>query len=350
MRLPLFIASSLITCLAFSQPPAPAANKEYQAIEKKIATSDFPGVLKDAEAMVASNKTKNEEYTKMINGYNMNRDPKKKPFSYKHELAVPFYYRGIANAGLNKPEEALNDFSTAIKFDPQYGDAYSKRGDTYLKKGNSLEACKDFKKGMENKSEEAKNKYDENFCWEKGIAYFKDGKTQLNLKKYNEALVLLNQSLQIYSDSAVYACRSKVYLGLSNADSAMLDITKAMELAPNNSGYYHVRGTMNFAAGDNQAAFDDFSKCIALNPSAGAYYNRALVSEALAQQNSAMFDYNQVIRLQPENGMAYYKRGLLKETVLNDRNGACEDFFKAVELGCEEAQASTSTCKKKKQR
>jgi len=348
MRFLLVSASIIITSVSLSQTTIP---KEYEAIEKKIAAYDFPGVVKDADAMIAASKTKIEEYTKMIDGYNRNHDPKKKAFSYKHEFAAPFYYRGIGNFGSGKNEEAVSDFSTALKFDPQFGEVYLKRSDVYLKKGNTLEACKDLKRAMDNNVKGAKGRYDENFCWEKGIAYFKDGKTQLNLKKYNEALSLLNEGLSLYSDSAVYSTRSKIYLGLNNPDSAMLDIAKAIELSPNNAGYFYRRGVMYFTAGDNQAAFDDFSKCISLSPgSAGAYMNRGFASEALTQQNSAMFDYNQVIRLQPENGQAYYKRGLLKETVLNDRNGACEDFFKAVELGWEEAQASTTTCKKAKKR
>lgn len=346
MRKFLLLLATLVNNVAFAQ-----LAKEYETIEKKITQSDFQGVVKDADAIIASLKSRIEEYTKMIDGYNRNRDPKKKVFDYKQELAMPFYYRGIGNAGLNKNEDALKDFNTAISFYPKHADAYEKRAAVFMKVGKSLEACKDYKISMDMGNKQAKGAYDENFCWEKGIAYYKDGKTALNLKKYDHALGLFNESLALYADTTVYFLRSKTFLGLQNNDSALIDINKAIELSPENTGYYYNRAMMHYNAGDFQAAFDDFSKVIKNNPAhVSSFLYRALASEALSQQKSAIFDYNQVIRLQPDNGQAYFRRGLLKETVLNDRPGACEDYLKAVELGVEEAESNAAPCKKVKKR
>jgi len=66
------------------------------------------------------------------------------------------------------------------------------------------------------------------------------------------------------------------------------DLTKAIELKPENAGYYNSRGVSKFRAGDKRGAISDFKQAIELDPDEETYAeNIASVEDDLKYQEEA---------------------------------------------------------------
>jgi tetratricopeptide (TPR) repeat protein len=63
-------------------------------------------------------------------------------------LADVFRFRGLGQWDRNNNREALNDFTTALKYNPQNMHLYANRGNCYLDLGMKDKACEDFSKAV----------------------------------------------------------------------------------------------------------------------------------------------------------------------------------------------------------
>ena len=73
---------------------------------------------------------------------------------YDEELADVSYWLGRCLVRLNKPSEALEAFSEAIRLDPENAPAYRARGELYKKLGEKAKAEADLAKAKELESKE----------------------------------------------------------------------------------------------------------------------------------------------------------------------------------------------------
>jgi tetratricopeptide (TPR) repeat protein len=112
------------------------------------------------------------------------------------------------------------------------------------------------------------------------------------------------------------------------------DLTKAIELNPNNDRFYYNRGTSYYKFDKDYygAAEDDYNKAIKINPNfVEAYHNRGIVRNALNKSYLAISDFNKAIEINPNNPELYFNRGSAKK---NEKNyyGAIADYTKALEI------------------
>jgi tetratricopeptide (TPR) repeat protein len=65
-----------------------------------------------------------------------------------HKFAKAYNNRGIAYIGRQQYDLAITDFNKAIKFDPKNGKAYNNRAIVYWYKGEVARACQDIQKAQ----------------------------------------------------------------------------------------------------------------------------------------------------------------------------------------------------------
>lgn len=139
-----------------------------------------------------------------------------------------------------------------------------------------------------------------------------------------KAAYIFNDALQLYKNG--------------DSRSAVDNITLSIQLDSFNSEYYFARGIIQHELLNHlDSAILDMTKTITLAPSDWrALNNRAYYNYLLENYDKALPDINKVIELKPDFSNAFLLRALLKEK-LNDTAGACIDLNKSDSLGNKDA-------------
>jgi tetratricopeptide (TPR) repeat protein len=105
------------------------------------------------------------------------------------KFAGAYYNRGVTYGKKEQYELAIADYSEAIKVYPKHADAYYSQGLTYGKKGQYDLAIADFNKVIEFSSKNA------NAYYNRGLSYSKKGQYDLAIADLNIVLKLSTESL-----------------------------------------------------------------------------------------------------------------------------------------------------------
>jgi tetratricopeptide (TPR) repeat protein len=175
-------------------------------------------------------------------------------------------YDNRGNAYLEKQDydNALADFSQAIKLDPNNTNGFDGRGLAYVAKNDYDRGIADFTKTIQ---------LDPKFMW----AYSNRGRAYRLKGDYDRAIADYGQAIQI--------------------DAKFIE-------AYNNRGYaYSLKG-------DYDRAIADYSQAIQLDPKYfTAYENRVAAYEAKADYERAIADDTLIIQYYPKDNDAYFGRG-----------------------------------------
>jgi tetratricopeptide (TPR) repeat protein len=218
------------------------------------------------------------------------------------ELSKADYVRqGLVYAGQGDHERAIAEFTKAIELDPNYAEAYLRRGYVYFIVQWDLEqAMADFTKVIELDPDYAE-------------AYFMRGKLHVEQRNFEQAIADYGKAIELDPNYVfAYAARGESYLTQGNQEQALADFTKAIELDPSYAAGYHGRGRVYLAEGNLQQAIADLTRAIELEPdSANFYYDRGLAYVDQGDYNLAIADFSEAIELNCERlHDAYYRRGL----------------------------------------
>jgi tetratricopeptide (TPR) repeat protein len=139
------------------------------------------------------------------------------------------------------------------------------------------------------------------------------------------------QTSNEYLQNGILKHNQKDYKG------AIKDYDKAVKLDKDNKVAYFNRGTCELALKDYNSAMTDFSKTIELDPKyVYAYYSRATAFVSQQKYVESLPDLDKTIELDPTIPNALTLRGQIR-TQTGNKNGACEDFNKAKEIGDKQA-------------
>ncbi|MTJ19335.1 tetratricopeptide repeat protein [Dolichospermum sp. UHCC 0299] len=212
--------------------------------------------------------------------------------------AAFYFNRGIGKSDLGDKQGAINDFTQAIKIDPNLAQAYNNRG---------------FFKG-------------------------ELGDKQGAINDYNQAIKIDPNLAQAYYNRGI------VRAELGDKQEAIDDFNQAIKINPNLAEAYYNRGIVRNELGDKPGAIDDYNLAIKINPNyAKAYNNRGLVRNQLGDKQGAIDDYNLAIKINPNLAEAYGNRGLVYDQ-LGDKQKAREDLQRAAQLFM--AQGNTAAYEK----
>lgn len=213
--------------------------------------------------------------------------------------AEDYFNRGNQYRQTGNLDQAISDYTNAIRVYSKHAKAYYNRGNAYSKQGRLSEAIADYSKAVE-----IDPQYTEAY-YNMGNTYEKMGKPAEAIASYTNAI----KSSPKYA--AAYCNRGNVYQAQGNLQQALDDYNKALEINPDFAGVYSNRGNIYQAKGNFKQAIADYDKAIALNPNfAGFYSNRGNIYQNQGMLKQAVADYNMALDKDPNDSVTYYNRGL----------------------------------------
>ena len=219
-----------------------------------------------------------------------------------------------------RTQEAIAEFTVAIRLNPSDANAYYNRGNAWKNLKEYGKAIDDYSKSIE---------LDPSFA----AAYYNRGNAWKNLKEYGKAIDDYSKTVEFDpSDSDAYYNRGNAWADLKEYGKAIDDYDKAIELDPSDSAAYYNRGNAWDDLKEYGKAIDDYSKSIELDPSfAAAYNNRGDAWNQLQEYDKALADSSKAIELTPSLTVAYDTRGSAW-VGLKEYDKAIDDYSKAIEL------------------
>jgi Flp pilus assembly protein TadD len=158
--------------------------KQDQNLKNRSAPIKLPRRVKKAPAAkdtdwnaAAQALWQNGKYTDP----NKAKDCWDKVIAANPKMAEAYNNRGLAFYNLERHQQAINDFSQAIRMKPQYAEAFNNRGNAYYALDQYQKAEADF-----NKSLELKPKYSKALL-NRGLAYFQMQKGEESCKDFRRA-------------------------------------------------------------------------------------------------------------------------------------------------------------------
>jgi tetratricopeptide (TPR) repeat protein len=205
--------------------------------------------------------------------------------------------RGNIYLALHRHDEAIDDYTEALRLDPELTVAYVNRGLVYALQRNCPEAIADANEAI-------------HLDPELPGGYFLRGMANVRQGEHHDAIADFTEALRLNPQEAVtYNHRGLAYSRLGDCDRAIDDYNQALRLAPDLAPAHFNRASAHQAKGDSIRAIADFSTVIQLEPhSPLAYYNRGLAYIAQQQYDPAIADFNEAYRLDPDNALALFKR------------------------------------------
>jgi tetratricopeptide (TPR) repeat protein len=134
-------------------------------------------------------------------------------------------------------------------------------------------------------------------------------------------------------DAELLIMRAECYRKTGEADKAMTDIKRYLEIYPENRSALSLAGKVEARAGDNLQAIKYFSENLKIHPNdPECYVDRADAYFVSKSWNMAINDYSMSLDLKPGNSDVWLNKGisLLNTGKVED---ACHDFKKSFSLG-----------------
>jgi tetratricopeptide (TPR) repeat protein len=209
------------------------------------------------------------------------------------------------------------------------------RANVAVGKGDNQQAIADYSEAIRLKPDYA-------------IAFNNRANVYASLKQYDRAIADYSDYIRLRpNDPDGYNNRANYYEQLGDAQAAQRDRARAKEplneasssSTPSLTETNHEQANTAFnranvavGKGDNQQAIADYSEAIRLKPDyAIAFNNRANVYASLKQYDRAIIDYSDYIRLRPNDPDGYNNRANCYEK-LGDTQAAQRDRARAKEL------------------
>lgn len=217
------------------------------------------------------------------------------------------------NGAFNK---ALIVYDKAIKKWPQNGEAYYRKGLTYLKLNDTLNALNIFMKTLDLKYTQA------DLTYILGSIYSNKGEINKAIKFYSKSIEQGNEKANVFNERGILYYKEKQY------NIAVQDFTQAINLDK-----FDLSINLNIVIEEWRYLKKDRES---LEKFIIPFYYRAKAKEYVNDYYGALLDYDMVIKLNPTYAEVYFNRGIIKFK-LGDYKGACIDWSSANEYGYEEA-------------
>ncbi len=243
-----------------------------------------------------------------------------RPLDTNQAKALQLYNLGNMKVKQKDYEGAIADYSRSLKIF-ENGNAYVRRGYTYLALQNFDSAVADAKSGLKLLPFNAQAHLI------LGVISFERGEYENAEKSLTQSIKFDKKNPLTYNYLAALRYLKKDYQG------AYLYYDSVARLNPNFPDVFTNRGMMNHYLNKYKEAIDDFGLAIkADSNNANAYNNRGATELASKDYQAALNDLNKAISLKAEYPNAFYNRGKVKH-LMGDLEGACADWKIALSYG-----------------
>jgi tetratricopeptide (TPR) repeat protein len=219
----------------------------------------------------------------------------------EHRLhrSVLVYNMAQVYAAIGCYDEALQNFTAAMRVDPNYSEYYNDRGNLFLKLDRLEEAKADYLKAIE-----LSPPYFEVFV-NLGQCCRRMGDMASAIEYYSRAIDIEPKHV------LALLGRAKAYEELGATQEAIEDYTAGLKLDPTIWEALASRGVLHYEAGRFADSLHDFNAALALKKhSADLYQNRATVLTDLGRNSEAIDDLHAALRLgvSPDDELAILEK------------------------------------------
>ena len=239
----------------------------------------------------------------------------------EHDIsAETYYYRGNTKHDIGFYQNAISDYSKAIRLNPDFVEAYYNRGYTKASLGRHFEAIADYDIAIKLNPDDP-------------ISYYNRGAAKAVLGEYSKAIADFDIAIKLNPDfMEAYYNRGVAKEVLGQHLEAIADYDIAIQLNPDFMEAYYNRGYTKELLGRHFEAIADYDIAIQLNPDlVEAYNNRGVAKAKIGEYAEAIADFNAAIKLNPDDAHAYRNRGRAKSE-LGQTSAARQDFHTALRL------------------
>jgi tetratricopeptide (TPR) repeat protein len=234
--------------------------------------------------------------------------------------AMLFISLGVANAGLNRFDTAIENYQRAIELDPHSAETHRNLGNAWTKKGELNKAITSYRQAIEIKPDYAQ-------------AYDSLGNALREIGEFNAAIGCHQRAIKISPDLA------ELHNNLGNSlqeigewAAAVKSYQCAIELKPNFVPAYSNLGIVLKAQNKLDAAIDNYRRAIELSPEyAEAHSNLGNALKEKDELEAAADSHRRAIELKPEFAAAHSNLGnALQE--MGELNAALRAHQRAIDL------------------
>ena len=253
---------------------------------------------------------------------------------HNSDFAPAYYGLGLYYVALNEKKLALDYFNECISIDPEFLDAYLRKGNCChrLKRYTESIDCFDF---IISRKPEYLN----------GIAFYNKGNSLKEIKRIEDAIECYQNAIKYMKkkDGDYYYNLSVCQFLSGKINSALESVEKSIEINPTWKNYY-LKGIIMKKS--NKKGFKEiikiFNKSSEINPEfCDNYYNKAIIFYNNKENNSALTDIEEAIKKYDKtkkNSLEnydladfYYLEGLIYKRFLK-WDEAIKSFDMAIEL------------------
>ncbi len=209
-------------------------------------------------------------------------------------------------------QSALDFINSAIMADTTYMNAYLLRSEINYELGHYTSTIKDIDKAF--RLDPQKSKYMSKYYLLRGKAYRKINDLEAAKRDVDKTITIKDKNAEAYYERAI------LYSEKGKYREALQDLNKAIELYPDNAGYYAERskikqvlfkplpGTPGFTS-----MFSDINVAIALDQDNYEYYKFRfhLMKEQKTDTRTLMKEVDSIISRFPDHAEMYVERGIL---------------------------------------
>lgn len=230
--------------------------------------------------------------------------------------------RGFAYFSLRNYPQAISDLSQAVKLDPSLAKAYYNRGMAYYYSGDYSSPIGDFQKVIQLNINLANVTLYENL----GYCCYRSGRFAECIAAYDKSILLEP------ADANSWLIRGLSKTNLGQNDGALTDYSEAIRLDPSKEVHFEYRANLYLSLTKYREALADYEQMLQINPK--SYNANSRIADAYFKSgdyHSAIYRASEALLIRSDESWVWNLRGISKVMKGSDTE-ALADFNEAIRL------------------